>query len=77
MATSVSLSPRTVTGRYTALQSSTESSIRATQERSKQEVTGHPVRSSVQKIDEQTEALVEMIGENQIDYRFFLGSSCW
>ena len=27
----------------------------------------------MQKIDEQTEALVEMIGENQIDYRFFLG----
>ena len=25
------------------------------------------------KVDEQTEALVEMIGENQIDYRFFLG----
>ncbi|MDB8692698.1 ATP-binding protein, partial [Mediterraneibacter gnavus] len=26
-----------------------------------------------QKIDEQTEALVSMIGDNQVDYRFFLG----
>ena len=28
---------------------------------------------AVQKIDEQTEALVSMIGDNQVDYRFFLG----
>ena len=26
-----------------------------------------------QKIDEHTEALVSMIGDNQMDYRFFLG----
>ena len=47
--------------------------IRATQERSKKEVTGAAERSSIQKIDEQTEALVSMIGDNQVDYRFFLG----
>ena len=28
---------------------------------------------AIQKIDEQTEALVSMIGDNQMDYRFFLG----
>ena len=28
---------------------------------------------AIQKIDEQTEALVSMIGDNQVDYRFFLG----
>ncbi|SJV41481.1 conjugative transposon protein [Clostridioides difficile] len=28
---------------------------------------------AVQKIDEQTEVLVSMIGDNQVDYRFFLG----
>ena len=60
-------------GKIHGLQSSTESSIRATQERSKQEVTGQFREVVCAKIDEQTEALVEMIGENQIDYRFFLG----
>lgn len=60
-------------GKIHALQISTESSIRATQERSKQEVTGRLREVACAKIDEQTEALVEMIGENQIDYRFFLG----
>ena len=28
---------------------------------------------AIQKIDEQTEALVSMIGDNQVDYRFFIG----
>ena len=60
-------------GKIHALQISTESSIRSTQERSKQEVTGRLREVACAKIDEQTEALVEMIGENQIDYRFFLG----
>ena len=60
-------------GKIHALQISTESSIRATQERSKKEVTGRLREVACAKIDEQTEALVEMIGENQIDYRFFLG----
>lgn len=60
-------------GKIHALQISTESSIRQTQERSKKEVTGRLREVACAKIDEQTEALVNMIGENQIDYRFFLG----
>ncbi|EOJ71570.1 ATP/GTP-binding protein [Enterococcus faecalis EnGen0337] len=60
-------------GQIHALQLSTESSIRATQERSKNEVTGKLKEVATKKIDEQTEALVEMIGDNQVDYRFFIG----
>ncbi|HAA9139786.1 TPA_asm: ATP/GTP-binding protein [Listeria monocytogenes] len=60
-------------GKIHALQLSTESSIRATQERSKNEVTGKLKEVATKKIDEQTEALVEMIGDNQVDYRFFIG----
>lgn len=60
-------------GKIHALQLSTESSIRATQERSKNEITGKLKDAATKKIDEQTEALVEMIGDNQVDYRFFIG----
>lgn len=60
-------------GKIHALQIATESSIRATQERSKSEVTGRLREVALKKIDEQTDALVSMIGDNQIDYRFFLG----
>lgn len=60
-------------GKIHALQISTESSIRAAQERSKQEVTGRLKEIAYEKIDQQTEALISMIGENQVDYRFFLG----
>ncbi|EKM3237847.1 ATP-binding protein [Listeria monocytogenes] len=60
-------------GKIHALQLSTESSIRATQERSKNELTGKLKAVATKKIDEQTEALVEMIGDNQVDYRFFIG----
>ncbi|HIE8387961.1 TPA: ATP-binding protein, partial [Clostridioides difficile] len=48
-------------------------SIRSMQEQSKKLVTGKLREVAVQKIDEQTEALVSMIGDNQVDYRFFLG----
>ncbi|HIE8384590.1 TPA: ATP-binding protein, partial [Clostridioides difficile] len=48
-------------------------SIRSMQEQSKKLVTGKLKEVAYQKIDEQTEALVSMIGENQVDYRFFLG----
>ena len=58
-------------GKIHALQISTESSIRAAQERSKQEVTGKLKDVACAKIDAQTEALISMIGENQVDYRFF------
>lgn len=60
-------------GKIHALQLSTESSIRATQERSKNEITGKLKEVATKKIDEQTDALVEMIGDNQVDYRFFIG----
>lgn len=60
-------------GKIHALQIATEDSLRAVQERSKKGITGRIRDVACAKIDEQTEALVEMIGENQIDYRFFLG----
>ena len=60
-------------GKIHALQIATESSIRSMQEQSKRLVTGKLREVAVQKIDEQTEALVSMIGDNQVDYRFFLG----
>ncbi|HHP9139893.1 TPA: ATP-binding protein [Listeria monocytogenes] len=60
-------------GKIHTLQLSTESSVRATQERSKNEITGKLKGVATKKIDEQTEALVEMIGDNQVDYRFFIG----
>ena len=60
-------------GKIHALQIATESSIRSIQEQSKKLVTGKLKEVAYQKIDEQTEALVSMIGDNQVDYRFFLG----
>ena len=60
-------------GKLHALQIATESSIRSIQEKSKRLVTGKLREIAIEKIDQQTEALVEMIGDNQVDYRFFLG----
>ena len=60
-------------GKIHALQIATESSVRSMQEQSKKLVTGKLKEVACQKIDEQTEALVSMIGDNQVDYRFFLG----
>lgn len=60
-------------GKIHALQIATESSIRSQQEQAKRLVTGKLKEVAYQKIDEQTEALVSMIGDNQVDYRFFLG----
>ena len=60
-------------GKIHALQIATESPIRSMQEQSKKLVTGKLKEVAYQKIDEQTEALVSMIGDNQVDYRFFLG----
>ena len=60
-------------GKIHALQIATESSIRSMQEQSKKLVSGKLKEVAYQKIDEQTEALVSMIGDNQVDYRFFLG----
>ena len=60
-------------GKIHALQIATESSIRSIQEQSKKLVTGKLKEVAYQKINDQTEALVSMIGDNQVDYRFFLG----
>lgn len=56
-------------GKIHALQISTESSIRAAQERSKQEVTGKLKDVACTKIDAQTEALISMIGGFVIAHR--------
>ena len=60
-------------GKIHALQIATESSVRSIQEQSKKLVTGRLRDVAIQKIDEQAEALVSMIGDNQVDYRFFIG----
>lgn len=60
-------------GKIHALQISTESSIRAAQERSKAYATGSLREAALRRIDGQTEALVSMIGENQVDFRFYIG----
>lgn len=60
-------------GKIHALQIATESSVRAMQERSKKKITGRLKEIACQKVDEQTDALISMIGDNQIDYRFFIG----
>lgn len=60
-------------GKIHALQISTASSIRSVQERSKELVTGRLKEVAYGRIDDQTEALVSMIGEHQVDYRFFIG----
>lgn len=53
-------------GKIHALQISTESSIRSAQERSKNEVTGKLKAVAYDKIDQQTDALISMIGENKL-----------
>lgn len=60
-------------GKIHALQLSAESSIKDVQERSKATVKGKLKDVAIQHIDGQTEALVDLIGENQVDYRFFIG----
>ncbi|KNE19286.1 ATP-binding protein [Virgibacillus pantothenticus] len=60
-------------GKIHALQISTASSIRSVQDRSKELVSGRLQDVAFERIDDQTEALVSMIGEHQVDYRFFIG----
>ncbi|MEK6453032.1 ATP-binding protein [Caldifermentibacillus hisashii] len=60
-------------GKIHALQISTASSIRSVQERSKELVSGRLQDVAYERIDDQTEALVSMIGEHQVDYRFIIG----
>ena len=60
-------------GKIHALQISTESSIRSAQRAFQNEVTGKLKAVAYDKIDQQTDALISMIGENQVNYRFFIG----
>lgn len=60
-------------GKIHALQIATESSIRAAQEESKAQAVGRLKEAALQRIDGQTAALTEMLGDNQVDYRFFIG----
>src|SRR5699024_1429534 len=60
-------------GKTHALHISTESSSRTVQARSKEQVTGRLQEVAYERTDDQTEALVSMIGEHQVDYRFFIG----
>lgn len=60
-------------GKIHALQIATESSVRAAQNRSKIRITGRLKEVACKKVEEQTEALISMIGDTQIDYRFFIG----
>ena len=60
-------------GRIHALQVATESSVRQTQENSKKHVRGKLKGLAENTIDLQSEYLVNQIGDNQIDYRFFIG----
>lgn len=60
-------------GKIHALQISTESSIRSIQENSKKGIVGKLKEVACKRIDEQTDALISMIGKNQVDYRFYIG----
>lgn len=60
-------------GKIHALQIATESSIRAVQKQSKELIRGKLADTACHIVDRQTEALTEMIGETQVDYRFYLG----
>jgi len=60
-------------GKIHALEIATESGIRSVQEASKKGIKGNLKDVAVKRIDEETETLVSMIGDNQVDYRFFIG----
>ncbi|MBA4700293.1 MAG: ATP-binding protein [Ruminococcus sp.] len=61
-------------GKIHALEIAAETNIRRIQGETKKLIKGKLAKVARQKIDEQTEALVELLGEeNQVDYRFFLG----
>lgn len=61
------------TGQVHFLQIATERSIKNVQNKSKAHVMGVFKDLTYKKIDEQTKALINMIGDNQVDYRFFIG----
>ncbi len=55
------------------MQLATEASVRDTLDRSKKLVKGTLKDIAFQHIDGQAEALTENVGDNQVDYRFFIG----
>ena len=57
-------------GKIHALQISTESSIRAAQERSKKSDDRTAERDRLREIDEQTEILIASLGDTQVDTAF-------
>lgn len=61
------------TGQIHLLQIATKRSISNIQNKCKRYVSGKLKDIAYKRIDEQTKALVSMIGDNQVDYRFFIG----
>ncbi|MFR0563601.1 ATP-binding protein [Lacticaseibacillus paracasei] len=60
-------------GKLHLLQLATEASVRDTLDRSKKLVKGTLKDIAFQHIDGQAESLTENVGDNQVDYRFFIG----
>lgn len=60
-------------GKLHLLQLATEASVRDTLKRSKELVKGSLKKIATTHIDGQAEALTETIGDNQVDYRFYIG----
>ncbi len=51
----------------------TENSLTLSQEKAKQMISGNLKDKAVEKLEEQTQALVEMIGDKQLEYRYYIG----
>ncbi len=60
-------------GKIHAIQIGTESSIKTIANKSKELIKGNLKPVAIDKVNSQTEALISMIGDNQVDYRFFIG----
>lgn len=61
-------------GKIHSLQIAMESSIPMAQENAKKLIRESPLKqAAIQRIDGQTEAFIQYVGETQIDYRFFMG----
>ncbi len=60
-------------GKIHLLQLATEASVKDTMERSKSLLKGDLKEIAKTHIDGQVEALTESIGDNQVDYRFYIG----
>lgn len=60
-------------GKIHLLQLATEASVKDTMERSKSLLKGNLKEIAETHIDGQVEALTESIGDNQVDYRFYIG----